>query len=149
MFRSLLTAVVAVLLLAVAPAAFAQPSNTGASLRAHVFTADGDAVGGYSNFNTNTGASGAIVLTLPACQSAGTQSSAPYEPKTSTVGTVVQVILDAAQDVDLAPGSASINGDTAGDQVSSDATAGSHITLLCVADGDWKTFGSAGTWTAE
>lgn len=151
MLRSLVTAVVAVLFLAVAvPSAFAQPSNVSSpGFQLFAFTADGDAVAGDLALNTNSGASGAVVLTLPACQSAGTQSSAPFEPKSSTVGTVVRVFLLAAQDVDIEPGSAAINGDTAGDQVSSDATVGSHITLVCVSDGNWRTFGSAGTWSAE
>lgn len=84
---------------------------------------------------TNTGASGAIVLTLPA----------------AVVGYSVLVYLTAAFDVNIDPnGTDQILGltNSAGDAISSDATVGSCVTLMCFATGYWSPYGGGvGTWT--
>ena len=83
---------------------------------------------------TNTGATGAIVFTLPDC----------------VAGMSVTFILGAAYDIDIDPyGTEKIlvltNSD--GDKVSSDATLGSMITLYAVSSTKWMRVGSIGTWT--
>jgi hypothetical protein len=83
---------------------------------------------------TNTGAGGAVVLTLPA----------------AVVGYSVCVFLTAAYDVDVNPdGTDQIMTltDAAGDAISSDATVGSYVVLTCLASGKWFALGYAGTWS--
>jgi hypothetical protein len=101
---------------------------------------------------TNTGASGAIVLTLPDCDSSISVGSGAYPATISTVGLVVRVQLTVAQDVDLNPIDTDVitNGGTAtsaGDAISSAATVGNYVELFCVADNSWVTRASSGTWT--
>lgn len=83
---------------------------------------------------TNTGAGGAVVLTLP----------------DAVQGMSVMVILTAAQDVDINPQDGEkilILTDAAGDAVSSDATVGSSLTLIAVSATEWMPVGQNGTWT--
>jgi len=88
----------------------------------------------YGGIVTNSGASGAIVLTLP----------------TAVKGMNLRIQLTAAYDVDINPQNADqILGltDAAGDAISSDATVGSFINLISFAAGQWSSAGSSGTWT--
>lgn len=83
---------------------------------------------------TNTGAGGAVVLSLPA----------------AVVGYSVVVFLTVAQDVDIDPdGTDQIMSLTnaAGDKISSDAAIGSYVVLVCLDSGKWYSFGYAGTWS--
>lgn len=83
---------------------------------------------------TNTGASGAIVLTLP----------------TPVAGMHIRVYLTVAQDVDLnAATSTQILALTnaTGDAISSAATIGNSIELVAISATQWVAFASSGTWT--
>lgn len=87
-----------------------------------------------SGIVTNEGAGGAIVLTLPA----------------AAQGMVVTVALSDALDVDVNPDDADqILGltDAAGDAISSDAAAGSMVSLVAVSASEWLPLGERGTWT--
>ncbi len=88
----------------------------------------------YGSTFINTGASGAIVLTLPA-------------PKT---GMRFRVYLNVAQDVDInAAASTQILAltDATGDAISSAATIGNCIELVALSATTWGAFASSGTWT--
>lgn len=88
----------------------------------------------YGGIFTNTGASGAIVLTLP----------------TPAAGMHIRVYLTAAQDVDLN----AANGtqilaltNATGDAISSAATIGNSIELVGISATQWVAFAASGTWT--
>jgi len=86
--------------------------------------------------HTNLGATGAVVLTLPASAEAGT---------------VFTFAVQAAQELRVDPGSAAIrdsSGQTAGKYKSADAV-GACITLVADGNGDWATTAKSGTWTEE
>ena len=86
--------------------------------------------------HTNLGASGVVTLTLPA--------SAP-------AGTVFAFAVQAAQELRVDPGSATIrddSGQTADKYKSADAI-GECITLVADSNGDWMTTAKNGTWTEE
>ena len=111
---------------------------------------------------TNTGASGAITLTLPPCrQNFLAGGNPPYEPiGPGTVGFHVHVLVDAAQTVYLQPynptSSVASSGDTikvltdgsttSGADRISNATAKSEIDLVCAGDKVWYPASSNGTW---
>lgn len=83
---------------------------------------------------TNTGAGGAIELTLPA----------------ATVGASVLVYLTAAFDVDVTPAAGETIGiltNSSDDTISSDATPGTFVVLVCETAGTWLPLGYTGTWT--
>lgn len=83
---------------------------------------------------TNTGAGGAIVLTLP----------------TPVAGMRVLVALTAAQDVDVNPadGTSILTlTNAAGDAISSAATIGNFVWLQAISTTQWIALGSSGTWT--
>ena len=83
---------------------------------------------------TNTGAAGAIVLTLPA----------------PVAGMRFKVCLTAALDVDLNPADGTqILGLTnaAGDAISSAATVGNSIELVALSSTQWAAFAASGTWS--
>lgn len=87
----------------------------------------------------NTGASGAIVLTLPA----------------ATVGLHYYFYVDAAQELRIDPNgtetislpSTGVPG-AAGKYLSADAV-GESVHLVCAKTGTWAVYGHTGTWTAE
>lgn len=88
----------------------------------------------HGSLITNTGATGAIVLTLP----------------TPAVGMRFSVWLTVAQDVDLNPA----NGtqilaltNAAGDAISSAATIGNAIELVAISATQWVAFSASGTWS--
>jgi len=86
--------------------------------------------------HTNFGATGAVTITLPA--------SAP-------AGTVFNFAVQAAQELRIAPGSATIrddSGQTAGKYKAADAI-GECLTVVADANGDWATIAKNGTWTEE
>lgn len=88
----------------------------------------------YNSTFINTGASGAIVLTLPAPQT----------------GMHFRVYLNVAQDVDInAADSTQILALTnaTGDAISSAATIGNCIHLVALSATTWGAFASSGTWT--
>lgn len=88
----------------------------------------------YNSTFINTGASGAIVLTLPA-------------PKT---GMRFRVYLNVAQDVDIdAAADTQILALTnaTGDAISSAATIGNCIELVALSATTWGAFASSGTWS--
>lgn len=88
---------------------------------------------------TNTGASGAIVLTLPP----------------ATVGLNYYFRVSAAQELRIDPDgtetislpSSGVPG-AAGKYLSADAI-GETVRLVCAVAGSWSVFGYTGTWTAE
>lgn len=89
--------------------------------------------------HTNTGASGAIVITLPA----------------ATVGLHYYFGLGAAQELRIDPsGSETISlpssgvPGAAGKYLVADAV-GETVHLMCVKAGNWAVMGFTGTWTAE
>jgi len=86
--------------------------------------------------HTNLGASGAITLTLPA---------------SATAGTVFTFAVQAAQQLRIDPGTATIrddSGQTADKYKWADAI-GECITLVADSNGDWVTAAKNGTWTEE
>ncbi len=88
----------------------------------------------YGSTFVNTGASGSIVLTLPAPQ----------------LGMRFRVYLTAAQDVDInAADSTQILALTnaTGDAISSAATIGNSIELVALSSTTWGAFATSGTWT--
>lgn len=91
----------------------------------------------YGGVLTNTGASGAIVLTLPV-------------PK---LGMHFRVYLVVGQDIDLNPADGTqilALTNATGDAISSAATIGNAIELVCLkegAAGTWGAFAVSGTWT--
>lgn len=83
---------------------------------------------------TNTGASGAIVLTLP----------------TPAVGMHLRVYLTVAQDVDLNAATGTqilVLTNATGDAISSAASIGNSIELVAISATQWVAFASSGTWT--
>ena len=87
----------------------------------------------YGGIVTNTGASGAIVLTLP----------------DASKGMSLKVILTVAQDVDINPQDGEqilVKTNAAGDALSSDAKIGSACVLIAVSDTQWMAT-TEGTWT--
>jgi hypothetical protein len=88
------------------------------------------------SIHTNLGATGTITLTLPA--------SAPE-------GTVFTFAVQAAQELRVDPGTATIrddSGQTADKYKSADAV-GECISLIADSNGDWATVAKNGTWTEE
>jgi hypothetical protein len=86
--------------------------------------------------HTNLGATGTVTLTLPA--------SAP-------AGTVFTFAVQAAQQLRIEPGAATIrddSGQTAGKYKVADAI-GECISLVADSNGDWVTIAKNGTWTEE
>jgi len=86
--------------------------------------------------HTNLGATGTVTLTLPA--------SAPQ-------GTVFTFAVQAAQELRVDPGTATIrddSGQTADKYKSADAI-GECLTLIADSNGDWATIAKNGTWTEE
>jgi len=86
--------------------------------------------------HTNLGATGAVTLTLPA-------SAAP--------GTVFTFAVQAAQELRIDPGSATIrddSGQTADKYKAADAI-GESLKLIADSNGDWVTIAKNGTWTEE
>jgi len=86
--------------------------------------------------HTNLGATGTVTLILP--------SSAP-------AGTVFTFAVQAAQELRIDPGTATIkddSGQTAGKYKWADAI-GECITLVADSNGNWVTTGKNGTWTEE
>lgn len=88
----------------------------------------------YGGVFTNTGASGAIVLTLP----------------TPAAGMHIRVYLTVGQDVDINAAAdtqiLSLTNAT-GDAISSAATIGNSIELVAISATQWVAFASSGTWT--
>lgn len=83
---------------------------------------------------TNTGATGATVMTLPA----------------AIKGMSCSFVLTVAQDMDINPSGSErvlVVTNANGDALSSDATIGSTLTLWSPADGQWLVVGSTGVWT--
>lgn len=88
----------------------------------------------YGRLITNTGASGAIVLTLP----------------TPVVGMHFRVFLTVAQDVDLNAANGTqilVLTNATGDAISSAAGIGNSIELVAVSATTWAAFAVSGTWT--
>lgn len=114
------------------------PNATGTvealNVYAHASTATISSNELYGGTLTNTGASGAVVLTLPA----------------PAVGMHFRVWLTAAQDVDINPANGtqilSLTNAT-GDAISSAATIGNSIELVALSTTTWAAFATSGTWT--
>lgn len=88
----------------------------------------------YGATITNTGASGAVVLTLP-------------DP---VVGMEFTVFLTVAQDVDINAATGTqilVLTNATGDAISSAATIGNRITLRAVSATEWIPLETSGTWT--
>ena len=104
------------------------------SVTAHATTGNITAAECWGGTVTNTGAGGAIVLTLP----------------DAVAGMQVLVVLLAAQDVDINPQNAEqilTATDEAGDAISSAATIGNFALLKAVSATQWIVQSSSGTWT--
>jgi hypothetical protein len=104
------------------------------SYAAHTSTGNIATASCYGGTITNTGAGGAVVLTLP----------------DAVQGMSIIVILTVAQDVDVNPQNGEqilVRTDAAGDALSSDATVGSYLCLVAVSDTEWMPVGVGGTWT--
>lgn len=86
--------------------------------------------------HTNLGATGMVTLTLP--------SSAP-------AGTVFTFAVQAAQELRVDPGTATIRDDSGqtADKYKSANVVGACITLIADSNGDWATIAKNGTWTEE
>jgi hypothetical protein len=104
------------------------------AVTAHTTTSDISTTEVKGGISTNTGAGGAIVLTLPDAEA----------------GMTVVICLTAAYDVDINPQ----NGEqilsltnAAGDAITSDATVGSYVVLVAVSATQWLPLGRSGTWT--
>jgi hypothetical protein len=101
---------------------------------AHAATADISAYELYGGTLTNTGASGAVVLTLPA----------------PVVGMRFRVYLTVAQDVDINAATGTqilVLTNATGDAISSAATIGNSIELVALSSTTWGAFATSGTWT--
>jgi hypothetical protein len=88
------------------------------------------------SFHTNLGATSTVTLTLPASAQAGT---------------VFYFAVQAAQELRIDPGSATIrddSGQTAGKYKSADAV-GESLSLVADTNGDWVTIAKNGSWTEE
>ena len=117
---------------------FAMPYGAGGvekTIEAH--TSDDTLTAAESgSVHSNLGATGTVTLTLPA--------SAP-------VGTVVTFAVQAAYELRVEPGTATIrddSGQTAGKYKSADAI-GECLSLVADSNGDWATIAKNGTWTEE
>ncbi|MFH1615025.1 MAG: hypothetical protein ABIG61_08080 [Planctomycetota bacterium] len=89
-----------------------------------------------SSVHTNLGAEGTVTLTLPA---------------SATAGTMFSFAVQAAQELRIDPGAATIrddSGQTADKYKVADAI-GECITLIADANADWNTVAKSGTWTEE
>lgn len=88
------------------------------------------------SIHTNLGATGAVTLTLPA--------SAPQ-------GTVFSFAVQAAQELRIDPGTATIRDDSgqAADKYKSADAIGECLRLVADSAGDWVTIAKNGTWTEE
>jgi len=88
----------------------------------------------YGGVFTNTGASGSIVLTLPA----------------PVLGMHFRVYLTVAQDVDINAAASTqilVLTNATGDAISSAATIGNSIELVALSTTTWAAFAVSGTWT--
>ena len=86
--------------------------------------------------HSNLGATGAVTLTLPV---------------SAVAGTVFTFAVQAAQELRIDPGAATIrdeSGQTADKYKSADAI-GECITLVADSNGDWATIAKSGTWSEE
>jgi len=86
--------------------------------------------------HSNLGASATVTLTLPA--------SAP-------AGTVFSFAVQAAQELRIDPGTATIRDDSGqtADKYKSANSIGASLTLVADSSGDWATIAKNGTWTEE
>jgi hypothetical protein len=86
--------------------------------------------------HTNLGASATVTLTLPA--------SAP-------AGTVFSFAVQAAQQLRIDPGTATIRDDSGhtADKYKSAGTIGASLTIIAESAGNWATIAKNGTWTEE
>ena len=86
--------------------------------------------------HTNLGASGAVTLTLPTSPTKGTQYS---------------FAVQAAQELRIDPGAATIRDDSGQtpDKYKTANAIGECITLIADENGDWETIDKHGTWTEE
>ena len=86
--------------------------------------------------HTNLGASGTVTLTLPGSAEAGT---------------IFSFSIQAAQELRIDPGSATIrddSGQTEG-KYKACSTIGACLTLIADSNGDWETIAKSGTWSEE
>lgn len=91
---------------------------------------------GSGSVHSNLGATGTVTLTLPA--------SAPE-------GTVFSFAVQAAQELRVDPGTATIRDDSGqtADKYKAADTIGECLTLVADSNGDWVTIAKNGTWTEE
>ncbi|MFH1716959.1 MAG: hypothetical protein ABIF19_06380 [Planctomycetota bacterium] len=86
--------------------------------------------------HTNLGASATVTLTLPA---------------SAVAGTVFSFSVQAAQELRIDPGTATIRDDSgqAANKYKSASAIGAVLTLVADSNGDWATIAKNGTWTEE
>lgn len=109
-------------------------SRSGATVRVVTATTTLTADQLYGTLFVNTGASGSIVLSLPA----------------PVPGMRFRVFLTAAQDVDINPADSTqilVLTNATGDAISSAATAGNCIELVAASSTTWVAFAASGTWS--
>jgi hypothetical protein len=146
--RSLIKALVATSLLLTSGVAFAQPNQFGAGgakIVVPAVTSDAYTIPlDYASpgiILANTADADADVWTLPDCDSAISMGDAPYGPKYSTVGAVVQVAntVGAAATISLSPIATDMIGQLTGavDVDISSTVKGGFVSLTCVADDLW------------
>jgi hypothetical protein len=104
------------------------------AISAYAATATAPSSDLYGSTLTNTGAAGAVVVTLPA----------------PVVGMEFTVFLTVAQDVDINPANGTsilVLTNAAGDAISSAATIGNRITLRAISTTEWIPLETSGTWS--
>ena len=86
--------------------------------------------------HSNLGATGTVTLTLPA---------------TPVEGTEFIFVVQAAQELRIDPGTATIRDDSGqtADRYKSASAVGATMALVADGNGDWATTGKNGTWTEE
>jgi len=103
-------------------------------VNAHSATGNVTAAECKGGFVANTGAGAAVTLTLP---------PAVLGYTVCVFSTVAQVIYVDPDGTDLICGFDC----SAGDKISSDATIGTYVVLVCLESGKWYPMGYVGTWT--
>lgn len=96
-------------------------------------------VGQSSSVHTNTGATGAVVLTLP--------TATPGLEFFFAVGAAQELRIDPQDTETISAPDTGVPG-AVGKYLSADAV-GETLHLVCCVAGNWNVIGATGTWTAE
>lgn len=109
--------------------------SSGSSIESHTAN-DALTEAESGSYHSNLGATGTVTLTLPA---------------TATAGTKFTIACQAAQEIRIDPGTATIRDDVGqtADKYKACSTIGACISLVADENGDWVTIAKNGTWTEE